>query len=783
MPSASPALALRRGGAARRRHRAARRSRPAAAATPTPCGAAGFDCVLLANGTEAQPHRRRERLGAQPRQDARGLRGDRRRGRGAGCGVSGRLKLRRGVVVARDPLTVEVDGERRRGLGRHGAARRDARGRRGRRQRRGARPRPRLGRLRRRPRQPHPRARAAARRAAGDARDEAQLHLAPAPGRAGRAAARAGGRTAARRGGCRSLVLPLHGHLAPAAWAAAQARARGCTDRLRADRPAGRCRARSRRDVAELRERGLLCGHITAAPCLRRRARGDQRRRRARRRRRPARLGRGPRRSRPRDHRLRHRARPRRHGGARHRPRGARPRPADPALAAALRRRPAASATAASATTPCTVLELLLAAVEVGPPARTGEARGRSQILAEAARLAPQAARGHGRPRRLRRRGAAARTMGRDLDEDPLFFAAPLAAGAALRRKGMSARPGEPPGMAIASQAGQTPISPAARAPAPMPASRAWSSTSSPTWSSSAASRATRSTPTAPTCSSTASSSPPTSRRADEAGRADVADFLAELADRQRPPAVLAPRRSTARPPACAPSTSHLRRDELIADDPTAALSAPRRAKKLPQVLNYAEVQALLASPRGDEPTTLRDRALLEVMYALRAARLGDDRAGGRPTSTCARASCAPAARARRSGSCRSAARRSPAIKRYLRGGRPKLVGERHEREAVRQLPRRAADPPGPLQDRPAPRARRRPRRPDEPAHPAPQLRHPPARRAAATCARCRRCSATPTSSTTQMYTHLSGERLKEVYFRAHPRGQRADAHGPRGRR
>src|SRR4029077_11396275 len=81
-------------------------------------------------------------------------------------------------------------------------------------------------------------------------------------------------------------------------------------------------------------------------------------------------------------------------------------------------------------------------------------------------------------------------------------------------------------------------------------------------------------------------------------------------------------------PPACSASTihrkaaclrsfyKHLRRDELIADDPTAVLVAPRRAKKLPQVLNYAEVQKLLASPRGDEPTALRDRALLEVMYA-----------------------------------------------------------------------------------------------------------------------------------------------------------------------
>ena len=38
----------------------------------------GFDCVLLANGTERRPHRRRAGVGERPRHDARGLRGDRR---------------------------------------------------------------------------------------------------------------------------------------------------------------------------------------------------------------------------------------------------------------------------------------------------------------------------------------------------------------------------------------------------------------------------------------------------------------------------------------------------------------------------------------------------------------------------------------------------------------------------------------------------------------------------------------------------------------------------------
>jgi Protein of unknown function (DUF3866) len=60
------------------------------------------------------------------------------------------------------------------------------------------------------------------------------------------------------------LVLPLHGHLAPAAWAAAQA-----SPGLRVgyvQTGGGALPGALSRDVAKLRERGLLCGHITAAP-------------------------------------------------------------------------------------------------------------------------------------------------------------------------------------------------------------------------------------------------------------------------------------------------------------------------------------------------------------------------------------------------------------------------------------------------------------------------------------------------------------------------------------
>jgi Protein of unknown function (DUF3866) len=60
------------------------------------------------------------------------------------------------------------------------------------------------------------------------------------------------------------LVLPLHGHLAPAAWAAARAAPGSRVGYVQT--AGGALPGALSRDVAELRERGLLCGHITAAP-------------------------------------------------------------------------------------------------------------------------------------------------------------------------------------------------------------------------------------------------------------------------------------------------------------------------------------------------------------------------------------------------------------------------------------------------------------------------------------------------------------------------------------
>jgi len=60
------------------------------------------------------------------------------------------------------------------------------------------------------------------------------------------------------------LVLPLHGHLAPAAWAAAEAEPELKVGYVQT--AGGALPGSLSRDVAQLCERGLLCDHITAAP-------------------------------------------------------------------------------------------------------------------------------------------------------------------------------------------------------------------------------------------------------------------------------------------------------------------------------------------------------------------------------------------------------------------------------------------------------------------------------------------------------------------------------------
>jgi integrase/recombinase XerD len=60
----------------------------------------------------------------------------------------------------------------------------------------------------------------------------------------------------------------------------------------------------------------------------------------------------------------------------------------------------------------------------------------------------------------------------------------------------------------------------------------------------------------------------------------------------------------------------YLVRSNQIAADPTLRLETPKRAPRFPRTLTEADVEALLAAPDVERPLGLRDRAMLELLYA-----------------------------------------------------------------------------------------------------------------------------------------------------------------------
>jgi len=247
------------------------------------------------------------------------------------------------------------------------------------------------------------------------------------------------------------------------------------------------------------------------------------------------------------------------------------------------------------------------------------------------------------------------------------------------------------------------------------------------------------------------------------AGHSDLAGFLSELAAGGASPATLQ------RKAACLRSFyRHLRREGTIGHDPTADLRAPKKSQKLPQVLSRDEVARLLATPRGTSPSALRDRALLELMYAcgLRASEA---------TGLQLRDVDLEAGLLRASGKG-SKERIVPiggeaiaAVRVWLESGRPALVGlapESHlfvnhrgaglTRQGLYKIVQRHARTAG-LADKMSPHT----------------LRHTFATHLLAGGCDLRALQEMlghADIATTQIYTHLSAERLRDVYFEAHPR-------------
>lgn len=92
--------------------------------------------------------------------------------------------------------------------------------------------------------------------------------------------------------------------------------------------------------------------------------------------------------------------------------------------------------------------------------------------------------------------------------------------------------------------------------------------------------------------------------------RALLRDFLWALRDMGLEPATI--RRQVS---AIHTYYGFLLAEGIVRQDPSDRLEVPRRWRTLPDVLTHAEVNAMLASPSAEEPLAWRDRALLELAY------------------------------------------------------------------------------------------------------------------------------------------------------------------------
>lgn len=96
-----------------------------------------------------------------------------------------------------------------------------------------------------------------------------------------------------------------------------------------------------------------------------------------------------------------------------------------------------------------------------------------------------------------------------------------------------------------------------------------------------------------------------------KARRSDLLDYLTLLSQQGRKP------RSSARLLSCLRQFyQYLLRQGTIREDPSARVEAPKLGRPLPKTLTEAEVEALLKAPDTDDPRGHRDRTMLELLYA-----------------------------------------------------------------------------------------------------------------------------------------------------------------------
>jgi integrase/recombinase XerD len=207
------------------------------------------------------------------------------------------------------------------------------------------------------------------------------------------------------------------------------------------------------------------------------------------------------------------------------------------------------------------------------------------------------------------------------------------------------------------------------------------------------------------------------------------------------------------------------------ADNPAAELELPRRRRALPKTLSPGEAERLIDAAAGTTPRSMRDRALVELLYGagLRVSEaVGLERAGVDLENRLVRA-IGKGSKERIVPIGRQAV---DALRRYLAHGRPYL-DKRHRPELFLNAQGGALTRAGAflVLRRLAEKAGLEPER----VHPH-LLRHSFATHlleGGADLRSVQEMLGHADLATTELYTHVSDRRRRELYFRAHPHARK----------
>jgi len=214
-------------------------------------------------------------------------------------------------------------------------------------------------------------------------------------------------------------------------------------------------------------------------------------------------------------------------------------------------------------------------------------------------------------------------------------------------------------------------------------------------------------------------------------------------------------------------------REEVLERNPFRTVSAPRIPKRLPQYLTVTELEALLAAPDTSTPLGLRDRAIIEVLYAagLRVSELANLDVMDVDLAQAQVRVVGKGSKERIGLLGRPAVR---AVQAYLKMGRPELMGKRStdalwlNHRGGRLTVRGIALVVGKVSKQAGIRKTVSPH----------VLRHTFATHlldGGADLRVVQELLGHADLTTTQIYTHVSQSRAREVYLRAHPRARNLD--------